>query len=880
MKIAWFTPYNQKSAIGRFSSSASTALAARGHQIALVSSDQDLQTVDAHPPEGVQLFHWPQFENGTWVTNNFDVFVYNIGDNFRNHFGVLQLIDRFPGVGIFHDCSLVNLFLQWSETVDKSTLDRVLSSNYGEQTAIDFWAKVRQTNFADAKDHCDFLDWSASCVPMTGWLARKCIAAIAHAPFYKSRLAESCPGPVAVIPLAFKRLATDRPAITIKHRDDRMHILTVGRIDSSKRVESVIEAIANSPILRSGCEYNIAGFIDPKYRTTIQSLIDRLGLGKSVCLHGEVSDFELHWRFIEADIVCCLRWPTFNGASASCIEAMSYGKPVIVTDVGFYSSIPSDRVLKVRPIHESQDLRQHLEMLVPDVASRETLGKLAQQWADAEHAPEMYAERIEPLVDAAVEQSPQFDALNQLGRSLQIVGVNEQDSLVERIGSEFQLLFLGDQPGNIESPSIGNRIRPTTAIRNVLSEHLSDHLMSRASESRDRDEGKTQKDPIQTRARKLLWRLGVLCTNPVLSRLRSYFVEPLYNLGRSGDEHLSKVERIVHGILESNKGLGESISGIRGVINDVKQSVHRHDEYGRLWIDLQTQLLTLATDIDSLRSRLDSSHQLIAAVANRNVMVLGTELLARTPHGYILAPADDAAFACILAEGRSWEAATSKLLDLVLKDGMTFVDIGAHVGIQTIQAGRLVGTNGRVIAFEPTPTLFNLLQKSIRLNGLENVCSCTNMAISSHEGVGTLHLSDIYGHSSLYPLVHEKDTLPVKVSTLDNLLRDSARIDVVKIDVEGAELEVLAGMQQIIANHPEILLIVEYGVPHLERARVSSSKWFDSFFDHGLDLFILDAKESGWRCVAKQDAAQLPSANLVFVRPNTVLWTLLKQYET
>src|SRR5206468_3212303 len=80
---------------------------------------------------------------------------------------------------------------------------------------------------------------------------------------------------------------------------------------------------------------------------------------------------------------------------------------------------------------------------------------------------------------------------------------------------------------------------------------------------------------------KLLWRLGVLCTEPILSRLRSYFVEPLYNLGRSGDEHLSKVERLIHGVLESNRGLGEPITGVRGVINDVKQSVHGQDEYRR-----------------------------------------------------------------------------------------------------------------------------------------------------------------------------------------------------------------------------------------------------------------------------------------------------------
>jgi glycosyltransferase involved in cell wall biosynthesis len=183
------------------------------------------------------------------------------------------------------------------------------------------------------------------------------------------------------------------------------------------------------------------GRIEPAYRARLESLIAELGLQDAVHVHGEVSDFELHWRFVEADVLACLRWPALEGASASCIEAMSYGKAVIVTDSGFYNSIPSDCVLKVSLAHEAQELAQHLEMAVVDVNRRDALGNRARDWARQEYAPETYAERIEPLLEAAAEERPSADALKQIGLALRTMGVRPDDPIVNRVGSEFCALF-------------------------------------------------------------------------------------------------------------------------------------------------------------------------------------------------------------------------------------------------------------------------------------------------------------------------------------------------------------------------------------------------------------------------------------------------------
>jgi FkbM family methyltransferase len=939
MKIAWFTPFGPKSAIGRFSSSVVRALAARGHSLTLVSSDKHPLAEQRPPPVGIELLHWSFFEQDPGALEAHDLIVYNIGNHFDYHCGVLRSIDRSPGVCIFHDFYLVNLFLGWlASGVERDFAHSVVLSIYGPTVAEEFWDRIGRS---------DFQEWSASQAPMTEWLARKALAGVAHAGFYKQRLEEGCASSVLVLPLAYD--APPHRRIT-EDLSGRVHILTVGMVNSNKRVEAVIEAIAFSPLLRSRCEYDIVGRVEPSYRARLQSLTDELGLEDAVKLHGEVTDFELRWRFTEADIICCLRWPALEGASASCVEAMSYGKPVIVTDIGFYRSLSSDFVLKVAPTMEIADLTRHLEMLVVDAGERNELGKRAREWFELEHTPERYAERIEPFLQAAVEERPAADALKQIGLGFRAIGVQHADPIVQRIGSQFRSLFCSGSKGETELQLIDGRTDPVKSISNTLREwapeqdsasgrdlpemdtevhvppaeigmevhappaeigmevhappaeigmevhappaeigmevHAPAELRGDVYAPSGRSGDEPQRPSIGDGVRAVLWRLGVLCTKPILSPLRSYFVEPLVDLILSENQRsigaiqarLGTQEQSI-GAIQARLGTQEqSIGAVQAKLD--KQAAENRSVRQQIYI-VHEKLGALAVREDRAEIHSISIHRLVQTLVNRNILVLGEELLARTPYGYLLAPTDDVAFASFLAEGTIWESATARLLDLVLKEGMTFVDVGANVGIHTLHGARMVGPTGSVIAFEPTPVIFQLLLRSMHLNGLGDFCRCIDMALSSSEGLVTLHVSAICGHNSLYPLVdgEEKATLQVRTGTLDKVLQDANRIDVVKIDVEGAELEVLEGMKHTLANHPDIVLVVEYGVPHLRRLGVDSSRWFGRFFAHGFALFTLDESTGTWSQASHKESNQIPSGNVLFVRPESSQYGLIKEHE-
>ena len=156
------------------------------------------------------------------------------------------------------------------------------------------------------------------------------------------------------------------------------------------------------------------------------------------------------------------------------------------------------------------------------------------------------------------------------------------------------------------------------------------------------------------------------------------------------------------------------------------------------------------------------------------------------------------------------------------KEGDTVVDIGAHMGRYTITSSKSVGESGRVIAVEAHPYNFRLLQDNLRLNKLTNVCAL-NLAVYSKKARLKLYLPDedlgYTGHHSLMTNYlatknrkqKEGRYIEVQADTLDNLLRSKGitTVNWIKIDVEGAEYEVLKGAVETLAESKDISILVE-----------------------------------------------------------------------
>jgi FkbM family methyltransferase len=154
----------------------------------------------------------------------------------------------------------------------------------------------------------------------------------------------------------------------------------------------------------------------------------------------------------------------------------------------------------------------------------------------------------------------------------------------------------------------------------------------------------------------------------------------------------------------------------------------------------------------------------------------------------------------------SHERPVQGALQRLLRPGMTFWDIGAHIGFFSCLAGRLVGTRGRVVAFEPQNDNRQRLIACLELNRLENV-TVSDCALAATRGSVVLHAH----HSSLmWTLIDELgegEGLTVTACSLDDAAQTAPLPQVIKVDVEGAELDVLRGGATLLTRHKPTLIV-------------------------------------------------------------------------
>ena len=201
---------------------------------------------------------------------------------------------------------------------------------------------------------------------------------------------------------------------------------------------------------------------------------------------------------------------------------------------------------------------------------------------------------------------------------------------------------------------------------------------------------------------------------------------------------------------------------------------------------------------------------------------------------------DDPAVSAMIAHQSGWEGHVADALGATLRPGSTFVDVGANVGFHTFQAAALVGSSGRVIALEPSSENCRLLQLSQLDNRADNVVILP-LALDRTSGVRYL-TSHLGTNAGLIP--DEREDLlagrgtPIYATTLDDIA--PPKVDVLKVDVEGAEFRVLEGGRKTL-ERDRPLIVMEFSCEMSERVSgVVPGEALQDALDLGYRLFLLD----------------------------------------
>lgn len=279
-------------------------------------------------------------------------------------------------------------------------------------------------------------------------------------------------------------------------------------------------------------------------------------------------------------------------------------------------------------------------------------------------------------------------------------------------------------------------------------------------------------------------------------------------------------------------------------------------------------------------SRLDHIEELSKASARRVAMHADEDMvLVKSEMGYVLCSDSDHAVLAGLLDSGELERGTRHLIQRFLKPGDVFVDVGAHLGLLSLAAARAMQGQGKIYAFEPFPRTRGMLEKSFWINGYTDMIEVYDAAVSNHIGETKLFLGATSGHHSIFelevPKGYPRHQITVPLVTLDSALPTGQVVNLLKIDAEGAELNIIEGASLLQSNNPDIAMIVELGPSHLKRVGHSLERWLGAFSALGFVYRSINPDTGALEDASLDQLALIESSNLFFARPDSAAWEKL-----
>ena len=298
----------------------------------------------------------------------------------------------------------------------------------------------------------------------------------------------------------------------------------------------------------------------------------------------------------------------------------------------------------------------------------------------------------------------------------------------------------------------------------------------------------------------------------------------------------------------------------------------------------ETAQQQLRADLNQLNPQLGRIELYGMTAARRISVSCGSgAVLLRTNVGYVLCANEDHALIAALVESGELEPGTRHLIQRILSPGDVFIDVGANIGMHTLAAAQAMRGHGRVIAFEPYPPTARLLEQTVWMNGFTPVIDIHCVAATDDQRDRTLYLGATSGHHSLFPLdesfATDNASVKVQATTIDQITANVQVATLIKIDAEGAELEVLAGAAALVKRSKDVGIIAEFGNSHLKRTSGTAQEWLAHFSKLGFLCQGIHPDTGVLADISVDELNKVASITLFFARLNSTIWEKAKGKE-
>ncbi|MGD9713064.1 MAG: FkbM family methyltransferase [Thermomicrobiales bacterium] len=350
--------------------------------------------------------------------------------------------------------------------------------------------------------------------------------------------------------------------------------------------------------------------------------------------------------------------------------------------------------------------------------------------------------------------------------------------------------------------------------------------------------------------------------------MMSRFKRIAARLQRNPDNGISHLER---GIVARFDAMNQRLDADYGRMKDLIDGhllgpTRLRAEIDRLDGNIVYHFLELSREMERLSKQVQANE---AAIARSALLYSSASVDAVIRYfGFdIVIPSEEIGLISFLARHgtESVEPGVTAVIRSCLSEDATAIDVGANVGLHSVTMAERVGSGGKVIAIEANTAIAQALLKTVRLNALGPRVTVLVGAASDRVGTAKFYQLPHSPESSLFPL-SGSSVVEVESIRIDDLIPEGATVDLVKIDVEGAEALVYQGMSRVLAQNPGLNLIMEWSSPHFERTGIDPGAFYRRIREDGFRSFLIDDSRPGELVAFTDLPDRIEASNILFSR--------------
>jgi glycosyltransferase involved in cell wall biosynthesis len=396
MRLNWFSPVPPtRSSIALDTATILPALAGRAEVVVWAHERNWARTLEEH----ATVRHYNPDAIPWREINAADVTVYHLGNEPNYHGAIWQVLRQHPGIVVLHDLNLQHFF---AGSLSASRLSR---TDYLRMMVSDHGARGRElaeAYLAGSKTVDEICD---EC-PLTASAIQNALRVVVHTTGGQAQVVAASDRPVTYLPLFVP--PNTLPGIAGSNAARRTggppyRLVIFGFLGRNRRLASVFKALHQFPG-REAFHLDVYGSVaDEKL---LRQMVSDFGLKSMVTFHGFVEDAALDRALAKSDLALNLRDPTMGEASASQLRIWQHALPSLVTDIGWYATLPDNTVAKVRREAEIEDIQAHLAGFIEEPARYHEIGEAGRVYVNEHHTIERYLDGLMELIRQTIDEQP------------------------------------------------------------------------------------------------------------------------------------------------------------------------------------------------------------------------------------------------------------------------------------------------------------------------------------------------------------------------------------------------------------------------------------------------------------------------------------------